>query len=401
MRTPLLLLGLALCLAPVAAAQQPAGPAPLSLDELKRLARSDSNDATVHYRLGMAYWDKRKWDDAEAALERAVTVAPGYADALLALAALPERRGRLYWQLRAERQGRDTVEALFKLSSARYRRAFLMDPLVDLRPLGKFEGEDEGYIVSRGRIFYFSLWWANDLEKAVNEFRSGRYDRAYERTTRLIADPRSGASDMQAPSPVLWYHGLAAAHLKDFEPAIRDFAILTGRAYALEQDSTNGNAWVPLLTNDYRYVLATMLYLGGHAGQAVPTFRRVLEVDLAVYSAHVQLARIFEQSGMLDSALVERQLALAVNPEDPDVNVEYAVTLLRAGRLADAAEPLADAARLNPHDARVPYLQGLVADQQGHSEEARAAWRRFLAIAPSRFAAQRDEIATKLAQTGP
>jgi tetratricopeptide (TPR) repeat protein len=255
--------------------------------------------------------------------------------------------------------------------------------------------------VAGGRIFHFSIWWANDLEKAVNEFRSGRYDRAYERTARLIADERGGGTDLQAPSPVLWYHGLAAAHLKDYEPAIRDFAILTGRAYAQEQDSTNGNAWVPLVTNDFRYVLATMLYLGGHAGQAVPTFRRVLEVDLAVYSAHVQLARIFEQAGLLDSALVERQLALAVNPEDPDVNVEYAVTLMRAGRLAEATEPLADAARLNPHDARVPYLQGLVADQQRHPEEAREAWRHFLAIAPSRFAAQREEISAKLAQTGP
>jgi len=401
MRSLVTLLGLALCLAPPAAAQQPAGGAELSLDSLKLLARRDSNDATVHYRLGMAYWDKRKWDDAERSLEMAVRVAPGYADALLALAALPDRRGRRYWQLRAEKEGRDTVQALFAQAEARYRRAFLLDPLVNLRPLGKFDGEDSGYFVIGDKVFRVTIWWARDLEKAVNEFREGRYDRAYERTTRLISDQRSGGTDLKAPSPILWYHGLAAAHLKDFEPAIRDFAILTGRAYAHENDSTSENAGVPLVTNDFRYVMATMLYLGGHADQAIPAFRRVLEVDLAVYAAHVQLARMFEQAGMLDSALVERQLALAVNPDDPDVNLELAVTLMRLGRPEESADYLADAARLNPHDARVPYLQGLIADQRERVDETRAAWQHFLDISPSRFSAQRTEVAARLAQLGP
>jgi hypothetical protein len=57
---------------------------------------------------------------------------------------------------------------------------------------------------------------------------------------------------------------------------------------------------------------------------------------------------------------------------------------------------LAEAARVNPRDASVPYLQGLVADALRDSAGALDAYARFLAIAPSRYAAQRQEVTQRL-----
>ena len=109
MRTVGLSIGALLGLAGILAAQQPDG-RPLSIPELESLAQRDSNDATVHYRLAMAYWDKKRWDEAERALREAIVVAPGYADAHLAIGVLPLRRGKEYWQDRVKKEGEEKIK---------------------------------------------------------------------------------------------------------------------------------------------------------------------------------------------------------------------------------------------------------------------------------------------------
>lgn len=386
---------LALLLAAPASAQQPGRREP-SLSELEVLARTDSNDAVTQYRLGMGYWDRKKWDDAERALRQALVVAPSYADAHLALGVLPERRGVGYWKDRVRKEGQEKVRAVLIEAESHYRRAFLVNPLVDLHVLGKFEQGGTGFALSRGRlIFWVEPWWSKELTKSANEFREGRYQQAFDRLQELVQDERFGGQDVNVASPVLWFHGLAAAHLRNFEVAVRDFAVLTGRSLALEQDTTRA-AEGPLQSNDYRFILATLLYLDGRFGQAIPTFQRALEVDLGLYVAHVQLARMYEARGDLDAALAERRLALDVNQDDPDLLIDLAGTLIQAGRLAEALPPLADAARLNPRDARAPYLEASVAESLHDSATARLAYSRFIAIAPSRFAEQVKDAEDRL-----
>jgi Flp pilus assembly protein TadD len=99
---------------------------------------------------------------------------------------------------------------------------------------------------------------------------------------------------------------------------------------------------------------------------------------------------MYEARGDLEAALSERRFALDVQQDDPDLLVDLARTLLKAGRFEDTREPLAEAARLNPRDARAPYLQATVAEALNDSAAAREAYARFVAIAPSRFA---DQIA--------
>jgi tetratricopeptide (TPR) repeat protein len=381
------------------AGQEPSA-RPLTILELEALARRDSNDAMTHYRLALAYWDKKQWDAAERALHQALVVAPGYADAHLALAILPIQRGEGYWKGRVKVEGEEKVKAAFLESESHYRRAFLLNPLVDLRVLGKFENQELGvYQVGKRMYLVIPPWWSKDLTKSANEFREGRYEKAFEHLSGLVRDKRFGGQDVDVAGPVLWFHGLAAAHLDSFDLAIRDFAILTGRAVADEQDTTRPlDQSVPLRSNDYRFVLATMLYLAGRYNQAIPVFRRVLELDLGQYVAHVQLARMAELGGRLDEALQERRLALDVSQDDPDLLVDLAATLLKAGQPAEAQASLADAAHFNPRDARIPLLQALTAETLDQPDSARAAYERFLAIAPSRFATQIAESRKRLAE---
>ena len=397
MRSCLWALGL-LLIAGSATAQQ-SRTRPPGIPELEAQARADSNDATVHYALAMAYWDKKKWDDADRALRQAVQLAPNYADAWLALSQLPWRRGEGYWKKVKQASGDSAIVTMLYESSARYRRAFLLNPLVDLGILGKFAGpEGMSFIRTQGGfVFYFRPWWSQELSRAVNEFREAKYDKAFERIHKLAVDARSGGAADFAESPVLFYHGLAAAHLGNFDEAVQNFAVLTRRAMNEEQDTARVEQDIPLGSNHYRFMLATFLYLGGRYEQAIPTFRRALEFDLSLYMAHVQLARMYEQRGQIEEALAERRLALDVDQDNSDLVLDLAATLVRSQRTADAVEPLAEAARANPRDARIPYLQGVVAVELRQSDAAREAFSRFLAIAPSRFEAQRVEARAWLA----
>jgi tetratricopeptide (TPR) repeat protein len=379
------------------AAQKVSGEA--RLEDLQAAALKDSNDANSHYALALGFWDKKKWDDAETELRESIALAPGYADAHLALAVLPERRGEKYWKNRTKVKGEATVRSELVESESHFRRAFMLNPLVDLKVLGKVD-LNEGFTIVRigdRYVFMVAPWYTATLEKAINELFGGRYEKGFERMDQLAHRKEFGGDDRNLPDQILWYHGLFAAHLEKYDLAIRDFAVLTGRSLAAERDSTRPSLQGPLRTNEYRFILATLLYLGGKHPDAMRTFMRTLEFDVGLYVAHVQMARMREADGDLTGALQERRLALEVNPEDADLQVDLAGTLIRSGRLDEALNPLDEAARLNPRDARVLYLQGMVAWQLDKTELARESLIRFIAIAPSRFADQIDEARQKLA----
>lgn len=392
MRGVTLALGLLALTAPLAAQDRAA------LEDLERRARRDSNDAVAHYDLAMGYWARKKWDLADRELRTAVAIAPSYADAWLALSAIFEAQGERYHNERIERLGEDSVRAAYEASARYFRRAFQLNPLVDLRVLGRAEPRRGIFVpIKFGNRFGYIIPappWEKDLVRGLNEVRQGRYPEAYRRLTELAEDRRFGGNDMDLPAEILWYRGLAAAHVSEFDRAIRDFAILTRRAFDRESDTTYNGP--PLATNDYRYILATLLYLAGRHDQAVPVFQRALEFDLGLWAAHVQLARMHEGAGRLPEALAERRLAVAANPDEAEPHVDLAMTLLRGGQNAEALQSLGTAEELNRRDARIPYLRGVVAYHVGDSAQGRAAFGRFLAIAPSRMTEQVAEVRARL-----
>lgn len=359
----------------------------VAVDSLERRALADSNDATAHYDLAMGYWERKRFDDAERSLRQALALAPQYADAALALGLVGEARGEAYWRKRVKEFGWPAVVEEQQEAGRLYRRAFLLNPLVELRLLGKAKAFRGTLAVVDGRmVIRMAPWYENDLVRAINDFRQGRYERALTRLQELYDDERAGTDAAGLGESVLWHHGLAAAHLGRFEMAVHDFALLTGRAVARE--NTGSSEGLPLEANAYRFVLATMYFMAGRSEAALQTFHRALEFDLGLYQAHMQVARIHEAAGRWDEAIAAWRSAIDVNGDDPTLEIDLGAALARGGRLDDAATQLIQAADRNPRDARAPYLLALVSRQLGRQDAARQAFARFLAIAPSRFAEQ-------------
>jgi tetratricopeptide (TPR) repeat protein len=222
---------------------------------------------------------------------------------------------------------------------------------VDLRIQQKVEEISE----IREGIYIIRIWWLEPYTKSLNLIREGRYDQAFKLLDQIKKDEKAGDRGRALPEGILWYHGLTAAHLKRFDDAIESLAVLTGMAVA-EEKAESSLAVVPLHANDFRYALATMLYLAGQNHQAAPTFRRALEFDVSLYTAHVQLARMLEAEGRWEEGVQERRAALDANPDDPVLLTDLGQTLMRAGHLEEAGDLVQNAMAANPRDAYAPYL---------------------------------------------
>lgn len=363
-------------------------------DSLGLRAQRDSNDALLHYEAARAYWKKKRWDDAERHLRQAVLVAPEYAEAYLALGEVPFVRGDDYWKKFVKARGREAFDSVIAEYTVFARRAFLINPLVDLDIWGEVDfGQDGSY----GAIIR-AIWWAKGYRKGANLLHQGRDADAFAVLDTLMHDARAGVKAAEAPDILLFYHGLAAARIKRYDDAIQDFAILTGRSVHREKEIEQERGFSRYQTNDLRYMLATMLFLAGRPRQATPVFQRVLEIDLGMYPAHVQLARMHEAAGELDRGIAERELAVAAYPQDATLQYELAGALLRGGRTDEAIGVLRQAMTVNPRDHQIPFLLGETLMAVGRDQEAKAPYEHFLAIAPERLSQRADEVRRTVAQ---
>ena len=144
-------------------------------------------------------------------------------------------------------------------------------------------------------------------------------------------------------------------------------------------------------------MLAVLNQRGGDQTEAIRLFQLTLENDIGYYMAHVQMANIYESNQMWPQAVQARHRAINANPDDASLVMDLGLTLAKAGQWASAEEPLQQAVTSSPRDARVPDYLGSVEQQLGKAAEARAAFTRFLAIAPSRYERQIADAKVRLA----
>lgn len=383
----LLLLALLSFLPPVASAQRIRLSA--SLSDLEQRARKDSNDAAAHYNVSLAYWNAKRFDDAERSLRLAVLLDPRFAQAYLALSRLPfARRGSLWDDVNDRKVPRDQ-EATVLESDRYYQRAYLIDPLVDM----KIEGA-----VAPGKSVAWTLFAPelyNLLFKGFDDLREGKYQEAYDRIDLLAGMFRERGERDSVPTGILWYRAIAAAHIEKYNEAQTDLQRLLERSQRRERNDSL--VYLPLQTNEYRYVLAYVIQRNGNPNEAIRLYREALENDVGLYMAHVQLANIYEGARMWEQAILSRRNAINANPDDASLLLDLGLTLAKAGKMVDAEEPLRQAQSANPRDARTSYYLGIVEQQLGKKDDARAAFTRFLAIAPSRYDRQIADAQQRLA----
>lgn len=344
------------------------------LEDLQAAARRDSNDAAAHYNLAMGYWSKKRYDDAERSLKTAVGIDPQFAAAYLALGVVRNWDDE-YW--RKITKSDSAMKAHFRQANAWYRKAFMLDPLVDIRILG---GTYRWYSNSR-------------FAKAFKDLVEGRYDQAYDALEKEATYWGGRAGSDSAPPLVIWLHGLSAAHTRHYDAAINDMENLL-RQVRVEQDTTVD---VPLVTNEFRYMLAALRQNAGQLDQAIALYEQVAENDAGHYMAHVQLARIYEAQRDYPRAVRERQNAINANPDDASLVFDLGMTLGKAGMMPQAETRFQAALEANPRDVRSLFWLGMTQVEQGKTGAARDSFNRFIAAAPSRYERQVGMAREKLA----
>ena len=344
-----------------------------SLAELQARARADSNDPVVLFALAQGYLQTKQYDSARRSLETAILIDREFAPAYLLLgrievAHLPvpvitlrQPNGQLRF-VRLRGPAAVDPAATQDSSVLFFRRAFLLDPLQEMYPA---TGED------------MPMVWRATLGHALREYRRNRLDAA-----AAIFDTVIVQSDRQhkpPPPAAIWYHALAEIGMQRLDTAINDMERLLDRAM---RDST---IFADYASRNVRYTLAFLNQRAGHYEEAERLYRQIVEEDMSLDLAHVQLANVYEAQQRWAEAVQERRAALAVATGDPTLLYDLGVTLLEGGQTAEAADTLRRVVILNPRESRASYMLGIAAARLGQYQEARDAYGRFLQLAPSRY----------------
>jgi tetratricopeptide (TPR) repeat protein len=356
---------------------------PMGLKELEAKALQDSLDAAAHYNVALAYWNEKRYDDVERELKSAVTMDPKFAEGYLALAYLPYARHSKLWAEESRDKVPSEWQQALEDSDRMYRRAFLINPLVDLRIAGATTPpKDPIWETLYPDVYEFYF-------QAFDDMLRGDYEQAYGRFVKLHRERRlAGPGQGKLPPSVYWFEGLAAAHTQRWKEAEQSFQHLLDESVALEKKHQDDLIRIPLRTNEYRYFLATIQQAAGRTDDAASLYQKTLEEDLGLYMAHVQMANMFESQRRYPEAIEERKRAVDANPDDASLLTDLGVTIGKSGNFAEAETVLQRAADANPRDARVLFWSGLCQAEQGKREEAKASFTRFLAIAPARWEKQ-------------
>lgn len=382
-----IVLALFLWTAPEAAAQRIQ--LPVEFGELERIAVRDSNDAVAHYNLALGHWSRKDYAQAESCLREAIALDARLAPAYLALAYLPFAQDEDLWSdwpdipLEWEERLRE--------SDRLYERAFMIDPVVELKIVG-------AVVPKRSVLWQHSAILADFYEnwlQAFDDFRDADYEAAYFRFNRFIEDMGGRKRLENVPTSFLWFQALSAAHLERYDDAIElTEHLLVDALGRVDEDELT---YLPVQENGYRYLLAYLEQQSGDLDRAAGRYRTALERDFGLYMAHVRLAEIHEARGDATAALRERQLAVEANPDDATLVLDLGIAEAKAGRIADAKASFAEVSRLQPRDARPHYFLGLLHQMEGSAGEARRHLETFLELAPQRFAPQIRDARARLA----
>jgi tetratricopeptide (TPR) repeat protein len=374
-----------------------------TVEDLEIRASRDSLDPAAHYNLALGYFSRSRYVQAESSLARAVALDPQFAPGWLALSVVRDLDERHWSALR--RSGGDSAVRAEARSRLRYsRRAYLIDPYVDLRILGavsRFEDRGDALQYYFGRDF---RRFADGYREGMRGLVEGNHEAAFSgfqlaNTAWIQATGSLVPGRLARPVPewLVFHYAVAAARANRLPLAIELFDNLVSRNLAAERQADT-TVQMPLATNEYRYMLAAVRQRAGDSAAARRLYFEVIENDIGNYMAQVQAARMAEAANDWAAAVAARRAAVNANPEDHTMHLDLGVTLARVGRWDEAEAALVEAGRINPRDPRVAYRLGIVQQHLGKRAEAVASLERFVAQAPSRYANAVTDARARLAQ---
>lgn len=373
-------------------------PALAQADSIARLEAKirggDSLDAETQFRLGRFYEFAHRYDDEERAFHTAIAADPRYAPAYLWLGDLPYvREPKLVEQERKNQVPARWTKPLDDAARLRVQ-AILIDPLVDWRARGEKPIPQDLVTLPEYKGFEKEttdlLAWLG-----IAGYVYERYELSYSAMDLYWTRRYGLAPDDSVPDWVLFYHGLAAAHLNAYDKSARDFQLLLKRAQTVER--SDSLIHFPLNTNDYRYLLALFKERLHKPADAVQLYQEAINADLGLYMAHVRLAQLYRQFKMWDQAIAEAQAAVDVNPDDASLLLDLASIDSAAGKLPEAAAALKQAVTVDPRYPDAYYHLGVVSQALAQPVDAKDAFTHYIAVAPSRDQLQVADAKKRLA----
>jgi Flp pilus assembly protein TadD len=356
---------------------------PMKLPELEQRAQKDSNDPAAHFNVALAYWNAKRWEDADRSLRTAIMLDARFAPAYVALNYLPyARRSSLWDEVRENRVPEEWRERMEE-SDRLFRRAYMIDPFVELRSGDVVTPRSTAYLEALERFYGEAI---RDYYDGLDQYFQAEYQKAYDRLSRVLRATDADRHPDRLPSTVYWWHGLASARVERWDEAAADFVLLIDRS--LEVTRRDSLVHFPLRTNEFRYILAYVKQRSGKVNKAIDLYRESVTNDIGLYMAHVRLAEMYETAQMWPQAIMSRRNAINANPEDETLLLDLGKTLAGAGQSEEAVTVLRQATTANPRDPRPHMYLGLLLEQLGRKDEARSALTQFVALAPSRYERQ-------------
>ena len=357
------------------------------LRELQAIARADSNDPVAHYNVAAVLVDKHRYDDAERSLRQAIGIDPHYAPALLLLSRVIGARatkgpiavlfdGPRIMFVRVAKNNSEMMR--FR------RRAFLLDPLLELGPPNRE---------------WLPAKWAGTLRQALRAYEHAQWSEAITGFQTVIDRTVRPTDSTRVPPVALWFRARTAMRVGDYDGAIRHLQWLT--ALASPDSASRERIWNPFVGEELRYILAYVHQQASRWDDATRLYQELLEQNLGLDVAHSHLAEIYEAQGRWSDAIQERRRAIDANPEDPGLLFDLGSTLAYGGQYEEAEGTLVQYAGAHPRESRIYYLLGYARMRLGKSGAAREALTQYLALAPHRYGQQIADAKQRLAAIGP
>ena len=237
---------------------------PMKLEELERRVHADSNDPAAHFNVALAYWNAKRWQDADHALRTAIMLDPRFAPAYVALNYLPFAQRPSLWDEVRENRVPDEWKARMEESDQFFRHAYMIDPFVELRSGDVVQPRSAPYLEALQMIYGE---YVRDYFDGLDMYFQAKYQDSYDRFTRVINYLDGDRHPDRVPSNVFWWHGLASARVEKWPDAIADFDRLVDRS--LEPTKRDSLVHFPLRTNEFRYILAYVKQRSGAVNEAI------------------------------------------------------------------------------------------------------------------------------------
>jgi Flp pilus assembly protein TadD len=145
--------------------------------------------------------------------------------------------------------------------------------------------------------------------------------------------------------------------------------------------------------------LGSVLERLGETQQAIPQYKKALELNPQYNLVHRNLASALMKTGQIDEAMREYQAAIAAVPDAAEIHNLYAMALARTGHLTEATDEFVKATELNPGFAEAENNLGIALAQQGRVDEATRHFARAVELNP-RFAEAHKNLGRALAASG-